>query len=147
MTRVTVIAVVTTALVLLLATSAAAQTWRVKNTKGTVVGELVSMADAPLGYGYVYDRHGSQKGSVANQDGYWVIGWGGRMASIWKRNSTVWNIGDPFPPRTSIGRARLVGARWLLTKKIDGKWRKRGSVPKSCPGQLALGGLRLVLWR
>jgi hypothetical protein len=147
MRRCAAILVVATALVLLLASSAAAQSWQVTSTKGSLVGKLTPMADAPRGYGHVYDRRGSQRGSVANQDGYWVISWGGRMASIWKQGSTVWNIGNPFPPRTSVGRARLVGARWTLSKKVNGKWRTRGTVPRSCPGQLALGGLRLLLWR
>jgi hypothetical protein len=45
-----------------------------------------------------------------------------------------------------IGRAFHVGAKWVVKKRVNGRYRKVGSVPADCYSGFALGAARLLLW-
>jgi hypothetical protein len=106
---------------------------------GNRQGYVMTMAIHGAFRGYVF--HETQDGwagwIVENIDGRWV-------AMITKSSSTRYAIaGDGargLAQRTAAGY-------WVIRKRVNGTYRKIGTVQKGCPGYYALGAARLLIWR
>jgi hypothetical protein len=123
---------------------ASAASYTVKNRSGGVAG-TVTIQDAY--WAQVMKPSGSVVGNVGNEDGTWYVGEpsGNIVAIISKAGASTWMVGSSNVPD---GRARLINGKWVLAKKVNGEWKKRGSMTgKKAAGKWAAGALRLLLWK
>jgi hypothetical protein len=128
--------------------SQAATKYVVRDNSGKRVGFA---RNSVAGTGRVLDSSGAKIGSVWGQlDGdkvyYFIqdtdmnlVGTAGRTS---KRIFLV-TVGDQD---LSVGRAVHEGSKWVLQRRIDGSWVRKGSVSEKLRGQVAGGALRLLLW-
>jgi hypothetical protein len=133
--------------------AAGAAGYKVTNKSGRTVGRVVpgplpSSADR-IGVvrtltkvrGAVYSRQSSS--------GY--VGWpvsNGRAYVAWatKAKDSRFLI-KKVPWSAASGRAtRIASGKWILQKRVKGRWVTVGGVQKGCRGQWAAGAARLLLW-
>jgi hypothetical protein len=145
MTRRTLLLMVVLTVVVLFVWPAAAQAgsqYRITDAKGHVRGRLVS-ADRVIWK--VVNRRGAQVGSLF--DGYRGTG-----------NCAVYHAPAAGGPLSAVGSGRLLTSggvagrairtrgRWLLQRRIGGRYRTVASVPLGCHPWDALGAAWLLLW-
>ena len=126
--------------------------WAVRNDSNTKVGSVATVYDSSINFTdlYVYGKSGSRIGNVAPEDAYWLV-WVGEnpIGMLRHTKSGTWEVSGVSGglPSSYPGRAKRASGQWLLQKRIKGTWRTRGLVSSNCPGKLAAGAVRLLLWK
>lgn len=129
------------------AAAIASQTYKVKDRSGHVVGALVSADWIKV---TVESRSGKRIG-VLLQGAHPSCGvyrgdlLGREIAQAYLRVLYPVTLINPSSQRV-IGRATRVGDNWVITKRVNGGFRKVGTVPADCYNYFALGAARLLLW-
>lgn len=123
------------------AVAGAGGTWAVRNSRGAQVGKIVA---GPLDW--IYRNGGVKVGDVERESASATSGLviKGKTALGYALVRKFETMGPVFKV---VGRALHKNGRWILEKKVNGAWVKRGSTDDSCLPCLALAGLRLLLWR
>ena len=102
---------------------------RVKGRTGKLVGVLSS---SDSGSGHLYDVV-KGKGNVPPQSNW--------LGTVFRTRL--------YPPMNNtrvVGRVVRSGGRWIIQKKVNGVYRRIGSVSTSCRAGYALGAGRHLLW-
>jgi len=159
MRRQLLLLLVAMSLMLVLALPAAVQarqSWEVRDRAGHVRGKAVTTgtrtADIVKSGGVVvgdvwYVSSADQSGAPP----LWVLRWYfPNGVDYWAltitpvRSGKCWLYGAGTSNKT--GLAVRTSHRWILSKRVNGAWKRVGSAPLSCPGQYALGAARRLLW-
>ena len=127
----------------------------VKNNAGRIVGRVIGNADNPGGR-KVMTSSGrvAARFAVENTD---LEGWMGYVKMGSRRVAFVTPLGDLYSARSNgaIGSKRGLAilnassTKWVLKKRVNGVWRRRGSMEAYAPPLetfAALGALRALLW-
>jgi len=134
------------------ASAMAAEYWLVRDKAGRkqgVVNRGTSELGIPRGVVWTMATHGAFRGTVfrETQDGFvgWVVA--GMSEATWialieKVNNTRYKI---MGNRGYVQRA--TAGYWIVMKRVNGRYKRMGTVQKGCPGYYALGAARLLIWR
>jgi len=124
------------------AAAIASQTYKVKDRSGHVVGALVSADWVKV---TVKSRSGKRIG-VLLQGAHPSCGVYRGYLSAKQIAWAYLRVLHPASSQRVIGRATRVGDNWVITKRVNGGFRKVGTVPADCYNYFALGAARLLLW-
>jgi len=151
-----VILVAVYASVLLTASVAAqAQSWKVKDASGHTQGSVVTTGTRTAD---ILDLSGSRPGdmwfmSSADMSGnpaFWVLRyWLSDGVNYGTYGISLVRSGRCYLWQSSaakVGLAVRTASRWVVSRHVSGKWRRVGSAPLGCPGQYALGAVRMLCW-
>jgi hypothetical protein len=134
--------------------AAQAQSWKVRDRNGQTKGSVVTTGDKTAD---ILDLSGSRPGdmwfmSSADMSGnpaFWVLRyWIGDDGNYGTHSISPVRSGRCYLTSlggTLVGRA-VRGSRWVVSKRVSGKWKRKGSLPKSCPGPYAMGAVRMLCW-
>jgi hypothetical protein len=148
MFRLTRLVVFASVVVALLVPSAAhAATYRVISTAGKVAGTVTPYSSISAD---MKDPNGRSVGGVSQMDGYWIVSspsWGGGLFYEIESSGKDWVVIGHASTGDPVGRARLSGNKWVLAKRVSGRWVSRGRVTSAVKGAFAVGSLRILLWK
>jgi hypothetical protein len=62
-----------------------------------------------------------------------------------KTSATRWGVYNWSETRIT-GFARRTSSRWVIKRRVGGRWKLMGTAPRSLAGQYAIGAGRLLFW-